>query len=283
MAKKIIITGGAGFIGNHVARELLKKNYEVYSFDIKDGNIPHVKYYTIDLKNKEQMNNLIQEVHPEAIIHLGGLIKGTYEELYSINVLGTKNILDCFIGRIIFISTSMVYQGNTSPYHEEMPTNPKDDYPKTKKIAEDFCLQRKNTVIVRASVVYGPGQKSSMFISDLEDKIKKGEVFKMTKGEQMRDFIHVKDLCNAFCILLENNATGIFNISSGEHVSMQEVITLAKEIVGDFPLEQTIPYRENELWDHLLSREKAKKILNWEPKISLEQGLREVLTEKEVF
>ncbi len=277
MAKKIIITGGAGFIGSHLAKELLKKNYEVYSFDIKEGNIPRTKYYTIDLRNKEQLKNLIQEVHPEAIVHLGGLIKGSYEELYSINVLGTKNILDSYTGRFIFISTSMVYQGNKSPYHEEMPTNPKDDYPKTKKLAEEFCLQRKNTVIVRAGVVYGPEQKSSMFISDLKEKIDRREIFKMTKGEQRRDFIHVKDLCNAFCILLENDATGIFNISSGEQRTMQEVITLAKEIVGDFPVEQTIPYRENELWDHLLSREKAKRILHWEPRISLEQGLKETL------
>lgn len=283
MAKRVIITGGAGFIGNYLAKELLKKEYEVYSFDIKEGNNPKVKYYTIDLRNKEQLKNLIKEVDPKAIIHLAGLVKGTYEELYSINVLGTKNLLDSYDGRFIFISTGMVYQGNKSPYHEEMLTNPIDNYPKTKKLAEEFCLQRKNTVIVRASVVYGPEQKGSMFIPDLKEKIDKQEVFRMTKGEQQRDFIHVQDLCNAFCILLENNATEIFNISSGEQRTMQEVIILAKEIVGEFPVEQSIPYRENELWEYCLSKEKAKKVLNWEPKISLEQGLKEVLKQKETF
>ena len=279
MAKKIIVTGGAGFIGNSLVKELVRRNYDVYSFDIKKGNVSEVKYYTVDLRDREQLENLIHEVNPETIVHLGGLIKGSYEELYSVNVLGTKNILDSYKGRVIFISTGMVYQGNKSPYNEEMLTNPIDDYPRTNKMAEDFCLQRNNTVIIRLSLVYGPEQNSPMFISDLGKKIENKEVFRMTKGEQKRDFVHIKDVCEAFCILLENNERGIFNISYGDNISMQDLVKLVKKIKGDFKVEQTIPYRDNELWNYLLSREKARVVLGWEPKISLEEGLRDVFSE----
>lgn len=283
MDKNIIITGGAGFIGTYLGKELLKKGYRVYSFDKNRGKNTSIKYYTLDLTNKEQLENLIGEVNPSAIVHLAGLVRGSYEELYTANVLGTKNLLECYKGRIIFLSAGTTYQGNSSPYSEEMPINPLDNYPKTKRIAEEFCLQRKNTTIIRASVVYGPHQKGSMFLPELVEKIKNKETLHMTAGEQKRDFLHVQDLCDAIYIFLENEHPGIFNISSGKQYSMKEVITMAKAIIGEFSVEHSIPYREHELWDYCLSREKAKQIINWEPKIPFEQGLREILEEKEHF
>lgn len=277
MAKKVIVTGGTGFIGSALIKELLKKNYEIYVFDKNQGNIPNVRYYPLDIRNKEQVQNSIEEIQPDTIIHLAGILKGSYEDLYTTNVIGTKNILDSFNGRLIFMSTGMIYQGNPSPYKEGMPLNPHDDYPKTKKLAEEFCLQKKNTIIIRASVVYGPEQKGSMFIPDLKNKIEKRTTFHMTKGEQKRDFIHVRDLCTAIEILIEKQYTGIINISSGKSIQIKEVIELAKEIIGDFPVEQSLPYREQELWEYCLDNSKAKKELNWEPKINFKEGLKETL------
>lgn len=277
---KILVTGGAGFIGDHVVKELIKKSHEVFIFDLKEGDCKEAKYFITNLKNKELLKENLTKIKPDMIIHLAGLIKGKYKDLYEVNILGTKNILNLFSGRCIFLSTGMVYQGNNSPYEENMNTNPKDEYARTKLAAEELCLERKNNTVIRASIVYGPNQKGDMFLPSLKEAIRKKEVFKMTKGEQKRDFIHVKDLTNAICILMEKEESGIFNISSGENISLQEVIHQAKAIVGYFPIEQNIPYRENETWGYKLKNEKAKNILQWSPKISLKEGLKEMLENK---
>ena len=278
MAKKIIITGGSGFIGTHLVQELYKRNYELYIFDIKESTGKEAKYEKMDLRDAELLNTRIKEIQPFAIIHLAGLARGSQKDLYDINVQGTKNILNAFQGKMIFMSTGMVYQGNNPPFEEEMQINPIDEYPKTKRIAEELCMQNVDNVIIRASLVYGPGQEDHMFIPELREAVLvKKQPFKMTKGEQKRDFIHVKDLVKAICILLEEKSSGIFNISSAEQVSIQELIEKAKAIIGDFPVEQSLNYRPNEIWDYSLSNEKAKKYLKWSPTISLEQGLKEIL------
>lgn len=278
MAKKIIVTGGTGFIGSHLVNVLLERGYEVSVFDVKEEGRKNVDYTIGDIRNQEHFQKYVDVIKPYCIVHLAGEIRGGYETLYTANVLGTENVLKSFEGRCIFMSTGMVYQGNEVPYTEEQPTNPQDHYPKTKKLAEDLCIRRKNTAIIRASVVYGPRQKSPMFISVLKQalKAKKG-AFQMTKGEQKRDFLHVKDLIHAICLLIEHPYSGIINIGSGRNISLKETIEIARNLVGDFPVEYTVPYREHEMMDYLLDISKAKTLLNWEPRITLEEGLKDLL------
>jgi len=276
---KIVLTGGAGFIGTELVKELIKQNYDVYVFDKVRGTLPYVKYYPVDITNNEQLENILKEINPDCIIHLAAALKGTYEELYTVNVLGTKNIVNAFKGRIIFLSSGMVYQGCKAPFSEEMDVNPKDDYPKTKRIAEELCLQNNNSAVMRASVVYGPEQRGSMFIPDLKEHIRtKNFPFKMTKGEQTRDFIHVTDLVHAVMRLLEGNQIGIFNIAFGESKSLINVVNLAKEIVGDFAVEHSVPYRNNEMMEYSFDTTRARTVLNWQPKTDVRTGLAETLT-----
>ena len=278
MAKKIIVTGGNGFIGSALVEELLKTNYEVSVLDYIPGNKKGVQYYPLDIRNKEEVQKCIDKIKPEVIIHLAGLINGDYENMYKTNVLGTKNILDAFQGRSIFLSTGMIYQGNPTPYKETMLLNPQDNYAKSKKLGEELFLQKRDAVVIRTSLVYGPNQNGIMFIPYLREFLrKKIGAFKMTKGEQKRDFIHIQDLINAITLLIEHPYTGILNISSGQNIELKEVIKIAKEIVGNFQIENSIPYREQELWDYCLDNSKAKKELNWEPKIRFKDGLKETL------
>lgn len=278
MAKKILITGGCGFIGNQIVKDLMKNNYNVSVIDIKKGIFP-VKYFIADISNKEQILKIIKDIQPDIIIHLAALITGSYDDLYKINVIGTKNIQESFSGKIIFMSSAMIYQGLKAPFKENFIVNPTDNYAKTKKKAEDILLKNNQTIILRGSIVYGLGQKGSMFIPQLKYHIKNNLKFHMTKGEQKRDFIHVKDLTNAILKLIETNNSGIFNIGFGKSITLKEVIGIAKEIFPKLEIEHSLEYRPNEIMDYTPSIEKIKTTLKWQPNIDLKNGLKELLVE----
>ena len=276
---KILVTGGAGFIGSVLVEALVDQGEQVFVFDLSCGNVASVEYLLIDLTDKERVANAIQKIQPEMIYHLAAKVRGSAEELYLANVMATKNILDTFSGRVVFMTTGMVYQGQAVPYKEDMVLHPLDEYGKTKKLCEDFFLQRKKFAIVRASVVYGSGQKSPMFMSSLKEFLEHRDgAFHMTRGEQKRDFIHVADLVRALLLFRVEEFNGIFNIAYGESFMMRDVVTLAKELVGDFPVDMSLAYREKEMWDYAFDISKAREVLHWIPRIGLKDGLRETLS-----
>ncbi|MBI5797810.1 NAD(P)-dependent oxidoreductase [Candidatus Woesearchaeota archaeon] len=275
---KILVTGGNGFIGKSLVRALREREYNTTVLSRQKGNEEGVQYLIGDITNREQINNIFQQTKPNTVIHLASLTRGSYEELHKTNVIGTRNILEQHKGRVIFLSSGMVYQGNATPYTEDMLINPKEDYPKTKAEAEKLCLERTNTCILRASMIYGPEQTGTMFIPALKEYLKTKEAaFRMTKGKQKRDFLYIDDLVNLIIHVLEENVNGIFNASSGTNISMKEVIEKARKIVGDFQIENSIPYRENEMWGYILDNTKAR-VWGWNPKINLEEGLKRTLS-----
>ncbi|MSR86229.1 NAD(P)-dependent oxidoreductase [Candidatus Woesearchaeota archaeon] len=273
----ILVTGGAGFIGTELVKQLVKE-HTVSAFDLTPGKVSGVDYYQVNLTDKDQVDNIVKRIQPDLIYHLGGRIRGTEEELYQNNVLGTRNLLEAYSGRVIFMSSGLVYQGQKAPYREDMALDTQDPMGRTKILCEELLLERKNVAVVRASVVYGSGQKGPMFISSLKEFLVQREgAFPMTLGEQKRDFLHVDDLTRALLILQREEFTGVYNIAFGESFPMRDVINIAQEITGNFPVDTSLPYRENELWDYAFDITKAKKELNWEPKIRLEEGLKETL------
>ena len=101
----------------------------------------------------------------------------------------------------------------------------------------------------------------------------------MTKGDQKKDFLHVSDLIDGIMQIIEKNVEGEINLAHGTTISLMDLITIIKEITGDFPIEHSLPYRPNEIMDYAFDIKKAKTILHWEPKIDLKTGLRELLRE----
>ena len=278
---KILITGGSGFIGSYLTQVLLQREYEVMVFDTKEGKHKKAQYCTGDISRKNDLKQCFQEKDIEKIIHLAALMNGTAERVQEVNIEGTQNLLDLFNGEIISLNTGFIYQGQTGPYREDMgPLTPINDYGKTKLKAEELILKR-NGKSVRTSIAYGPGQEGSMFIPSLKQAITRKETVKMTKGEQKRDFIHVQDLVRGIIAVMENKETGIFNIAYGESTELREVVTIAREIMGNFSIDTSVPYRENEMWDYSFDISKAKRVLDWQPQINLKQGLEQVLSASE--
>jgi UDP-glucose 4-epimerase len=277
MAKHILVTGGSGFIGNYLVKELLKKNYKVSIIDTVKG-VLNADYYLTDISDK-QISTLIKQLSPDIIIHMAALINGSFDSMYRINVTGTKNIQDSFKGKIIFLSSAMVYQGSQSPFKEHFEINPKDNYALTKKLGEEIIKQNKEHIILRPSIVYGKGQQNQMFLSQLKQHIKNQTKFCMTNGEQLRDFIHVDDLTKAIIKSITTPFTGILNIGYGKSISLKEIINIAKGFHPSLEVEYSLPYRPNEPMNYSMDISKAKNTLDWQPLISIEQNLKEILLE----
>lgn len=295
--KRVLVTGGTGFIGRNVVNRLIsqkailriidKTAKRVFSYD-------RITYDEADISDKENIERLVRYFNPEYIIHLAANnsheeTNEAIEDIKKTNVIGTKNILeaakDINYRRFIFLSSGEAYFGNKVPFREEMNVTGSSTYSKSKIESEKDCKEhidkyRKPITILRAAVVYGPGQKAPMFIPSMVEAAANGKVFEMTKGEQTRDFIFVLDLVDALlksCI--EEKAVGqTINIGTGKPIKLVEATKMMESIEKRFKKNiGARPYRQNEIFDYYFDIAKARDILHWEPKYKFEDGLRKTI------
>jgi UDP-glucose 4-epimerase len=277
MNERILVTGGNGYIGKFLVERLVEEGYSVGVFSKGASDIPNVDFFKGSILNLSDLNNAIKSFNPDVVFHLAGLTNGNSEELKSVNFVGTKNLFDSFSGKIIFPSTPLVYLGGKVPFAECDSLSANGAYAESKLLAEDYLKKRDNTLIFRIGVVYGPNQNNKMFISDLVTALKNKEKIVMTKGEQTRDFIYIKDLIDAFSLALKKDLVGVFNLSSGEEKPLKEVIEIVKKQGLGLEVESHLPYRDQELMRYALDTLKIKEALAWGPKYSLEEGIKELL------
>lgn len=277
----ILITGIDGFIGNHLSKALVKRGHKVKG----SGSV----------LNKGQIEKEIKGV--DCVIHLAGktthgdLVVNKLESLET-NVDGTKNVLDAFIRseakKFIYPSSGKVYgKVENLPIRESHPTNPLNVLGKTKLIAEkliDFYSNNdKEFVILRIFNVYGEGQKENFLIPTILKQLKTGKK-EIVLGdiESKRDYIHIDDVVSAIISAIEGkNKKGIFiyNISTGVGCSAKDIVYLIGRIIGSsikIKVNSKI-LRSDESKVEYGSYNLAKKELGWEPKISLEEGLRKLI------
>ena len=284
----ILVTGGAGFIGSHLVDRLLKDGHKVTVIDnFSTGRLENLKNKGVKLFKKDVCENLdaiFKKEKFDKVFHLAGLpliqlsIENP-EKTANAAVNGTLNLLEtCLklgVKKFIYVSSSAVY-GN-SPMNEEATPNPLSPYGIQKLTGEQYCQFFANvhgleTVIFRGFSVYGPRQipnSSYGVIPRFIQAVKNGqEIIINGDGLQTRDFVFVSDIIEA---LVTTAPKGIFNLGSGKNISIND---LAKKIIGN----KNIKIKHNpaliEQKDTLADISKAKKLLNWEPKITLDEGLR---------
>jgi dTDP-6-deoxy-L-talose 4-dehydrogenase (NAD+) len=238
---KILITGASGFIGQNLISNLLKKNHKVSIITRKLSNVKKFKWSSkveIFEKNLNFLNK--KDYHKfssnDVVIHLAWDGLPNYNdkihfENYKISLDFIKKIIDLGIKHLIITGTCFEYGLQNGCLKEHGKTNPKNNYGLAKENLrrEIFTYSKKKKIIIkwaRLFYLYGKGQNKKSLIGQLEEKIRNKEKnFFMSKGDQLRDYMNIKDVCKRICKLVENDyINGVVNICSNKPITVENLV-----------------------------------------------------------
>jgi UDP-glucose 4-epimerase len=300
---RALITGGAGFIASHVADAYIAGGHDVAILDnLSRGSSSNVntraRFYHGDITDAEFVESVFQKEQPEIINHHAAQMdvrRGVREPLFdaSINILGSLNILQCAVahktGRIIYVSTAGAAYGEPReiPVSEDCPINPITPYGITKHTVEHYLFTYRvlyglNYVVLRYGNVYGPRQSSQgeagVFAMFCEQMLAGSQPVIYGDGTKIRDYVYVDDVVRANLAAIQRGDGEIFNIASGEETTDLEVFDLVRELLGKSNVRPSyVPRRPGEIDKICLDVDKAKRLLQWTPEVSLRQGATETI------
>jgi len=282
--KSILVTGASGFVGKHLVEELRSQGAEVFALDSR-GPDP------IDIRNWQAVKGFGSKLgRLDLVYHLAALMFVPYSfenprETYEVNVLGTLNVLElCRLQRVpklVFASSYVYGEPQYLPVNEEHPLNPGSPYARSKVLGEDLCKAYHEDYGLRCTMmrvfnIYGEGQSGDSLIPSILRQLPSGKV-ELMDPEPRRDFLYVTDVVQAYLRAGEYDRAGfnVFNIGSGASYSVDDIVRLVLQAWGR---EAEIRYRhqrrKSEVMDVVADFRKAKTELGWEPRVTLEQGIR---------
>lgn len=296
--KELLVIGGTGFIGRHLVDQAASHGYQPTILSLhkvqKREKISGVEYIVGDLcSQKELKNNLIGR-DIEYLVNLGGYIdhskydKGGRETMMT-HFLGVQNLIQYLdwnnLKRFIQIGSSDEYGGQSAPQDESMREEPISFYSMGKVAAGQMLQMLYKTegfpcVILRPFLVYGPGQDEQRFLPQIISGCLREESFPASYGEQLRDFCYIDDIINGIFRALESSdAVGqIINLASGQPVTIKNMIKRVQKMAGSGdPQFGKVPYRPGENMALYADITKAKKLLEWEAKVDLDEGIRRTI------
>lgn len=298
---KVLVTGGAGFIASHVVDRFLEDGHDVVIVDNlitgRRSNLnPRAKFYEVDIRSAD-MEKIIAEERPEVIDHHAAQMdvrRSVADPIFDadVNVLGGLNLLNLCVKygvrKFIHISSGGAVYGEPVyvPCDEAHPVQPLCPYGATKYMLELYLYMYKLTygldyTILRYGNVYGPRQDPAgeagvvAIFSGL--MLQKKPVTIFGDGEQVRDYVFVKDCARANAIALENGSGRVYNLGCSVATTVNQIFSGLKDIL-QYPLDANYaPARPGETYKIYLSSERARQELNWAPQYTLTEGLRQTV------
>lgn len=295
---KVLITGASGFVGSHVARLLVAEGCEVYALVRESSNrwrirdiLPSMYLRQSDLVAFENVNTYLQEIKPELCIHLAwyavpGKYLNSQENLdsiqASINLLSQLAELGC--KRFVGIGTCFEYDLSLGYLSESSLTKPITLYAAT-KVALSTILQQFAQITemeiawIRLFYQYGPMEDERRLIPSVISSLLRDEVVKTTKGEQIRDFLHIEDVASAIWAVAKSNVSGVVNVGSGQPVTVGQIALELGNLLGKPDLIHlgALPYRPNDPMFICANNELLRKKTDWTQKYNLTTGLKNTI------
>ncbi len=300
-----LVTGCAGFIGWKVSQKLLQKGYKVigidnlndyYPVEVKEYRLrdlltyPNFKFYKGDIENLNTLKEIFKENTFDCVINEAARagVRYSMENPYvyfTTNLLGTLNLLELCkeygVKKFVVASTSSLYAGQKMPFREDLPVNtPISPYASSKKSAEVLCytyhyLYGIDISVVRYFTVYGPAGRPDMSVFRfikwiLEDKPL--EVF--GDGSQSRDFTYIEDIAEGTILATKPLGYEIINLGNNKPHSLLEMISLIEKYTGKKARLDLKEFHKADMKATWADITKAKNLLGWEPKVSLEEGIK---------
>ena len=300
---RCLVTGAAGFLGSHLAERLLGEGHDVVGIDcflpfypraLKERNIgnlrssPRFRFQELDIRYADITRQL---ENAEYVFHLAAQagVRSSWGQDFATyldhNVLATQRLLECckttHIKKLVFASSSSVYGASPHvPFTEDQPLTPVSPYGVTKLAAEHLCsLYHRSygipVISLRLFTAYGPRQRPDMAIARflaaiLEDK----PITIYGDGEQTRDFTYASDVIDAMIAAARLNAVGeVVNVGGGSTTSINQLLDALRRITGKQVLVALAPPAQGDMPHTLADLTRARSVLNFQPKVELEEGL----------
>jgi UDP-glucose 4-epimerase len=294
---KVLVTGGAGFIGSHLADRLIVAGHEVVVLDdLSTGHVerlnPAARFYQMDIQSP-WLDELFKIERPEAVLHEAAQasVRRSVEDPAfdaSVNVQGTVTLLQASVRhgvrRFVFASTGGALYGDADviPTPEDYPTLPVSPYGASKLAAEVYlrtfqALHGLSYAALRYANVYGPRQDphgEAGVVAIFAQRLLSGETARINgDGKQTRDFVYVGDVAEANVRALTSDAVGSFNVGTGAETDINTIFQLLKRLGGNNQPEVHGPPMPGEQRRSVIDARKIDKVMGWRPETSLEAGL----------
>ena len=289
MTKQILIIGGTGFIGYHIAKSCLKLKWDVSSISLnkpkKIRKLKKVKYLIINISNKKELTKL-ENYKFNYVINLGGYVNHTNKlQIKKYHYLAVQNLFNYFkkkkLEKFIQVGSSAEYGKTRVPQKENFNCKPKGLYGKFKLKASKFLLKEytKNhfpITILRLYQVYGPAQDQNRFIPILIKSCIDKKNFNSSKGIQKRDFLFIDDAVKVFLKVLSSKETNgqILNVGFGKSVALKKIMNFVGKKTKFFsPKFGKIKIRKDEALNIYPDIKKVSEMLGWKPSHNWETGV----------
>ncbi|MFA4818988.1 MAG: NAD-dependent epimerase/dehydratase family protein [Patescibacteria group bacterium] len=295
----VLVTGGAGFIGSHLVEALLRAGLQVTVVDdLSSGKkkyvAPAAKFHKLDIRSGN-LRSLARRLKPSYVCHLAAqssapASRDDAAHDADINIVGTLNVLEAVknigLKKFLFVSSAAVYGApDITPAAEEATLKPGSPYALSKLTIEKYLAYYASDfgvpyVVARPANVYGPRQKTGGeggVVAIFCNKLLQGKAILIDgTGQQTRDFIYVTDVAQGMALALQQGR-GVYNLATGTEISIRELAVRIGEVIGEVPLIEYAPAREQDINRSCLSPQKAQRDLKWQATVPIIDGLRQTL------